>query len=164
MAEVFIALGGNVGDRRKNMEAAFAALARGPVHIVRRSRIYEAVSWGPVPQGKYYDSVVLGKTALPPHALLAELNKIETRLGRNRKREIRYGPRTIDLDILLYGRLLLRTADLEIPHRLMLKRAFVLVPLLEIAPDLVVKGIRISDALARLKSEANGVMALSDGA
>src|ERR1041384_4104872 len=132
MAEVFIALGGNVGDRRKNMEAALDALARSPIRIVARSRIYEAESWGPVPQGKYYDCVVRGKTALSPHALLHELNKIEAKLGRNRTREIRYGPRTVDLDILLYDRLQLKTPDLEIPHRLMLKRAFVLVPLMEI--------------------------------
>lgn len=164
MADVFIALGGNVGDRRKNMQAALAALAKGPVRIVARSRIYEAESWGPVPQGRYYDCVVFGKTSLPPRALLRELNKIEARLGRNRAREIRYGPRTVDLDILLYGRLRLKTADLEIPHRLMLKRAFVLVPLAEIAPRLVVKGIRISDALTRLKSEAKGVVPLPDDA
>lgn len=160
MADVFIALGGNVGDRQKNMQAALAALAKGPVRVVARSRIYEAESWGPVPQGRYYDCVVLGKTSLPPRALLRELNKIEASLGRNRTREIRYGPRTIDLDILLYGRLQIATADLEIPHRLMLKRAFVLAPLAEIAPWLMVKGIRISDALARLKSEARGVVPL----
>jgi 2-amino-4-hydroxy-6-hydroxymethyldihydropteridine diphosphokinase len=162
MAEVFIALGGNVGDRQKNMQTALAALAQGPIHLVARSRIYEAESWGPVPQGRYYDCVVFGKTALSPRALLRELNKIEARLGRNRTREIRYGPRTIDLDILLYDRLQLKTADLEIPHRLMLKRAFVLVPLAEIAPQLVVKGIKIGDALARLKSEAKGVVPLPD--
>jgi 2-amino-4-hydroxy-6-hydroxymethyldihydropteridine diphosphokinase len=162
MADVFIALGGNVGDRRKNMQAALAALASGPVHLIARSRIYEAESWGPVPQGRYYDSVVFGKTSLPPRALLRELNKIEAKLGRNRTREIRYGPRTIDLDILLYDRLRLKTADLEIPHRLMLKRAFVLVPLAEIAPRLMVQGIRIGDALARLKSEAKGVVPLPD--
>jgi 2-amino-4-hydroxy-6-hydroxymethyldihydropteridine diphosphokinase len=162
MADVFIALGGNVGDRRKNMQAALTALAKGPIRLVERSRIYEAESWGPVPQGRYYDCVVFGKTSLPPRALLRELNKIEARLGRNRAREIRYGPRTIDLDILLYGRLRLTTADLEIPHRLMLKRAFVLVPLAEIAPRLVVKGIRIGDALARLKPEAKGVVPLPD--
>jgi 2-amino-4-hydroxy-6-hydroxymethyldihydropteridine diphosphokinase len=162
MAEVFIALGGNVGDRRKNMQAALAALAKGPVRIVARSHIYEAESWGPVPQGRYYDCVVFGKTSLPPRALLRELNKVEARLGRNRTREIRYGPRTVDLDILLYDRLQLKTADLEIPHRLMLKRAFVLVPLAEIAPRLVVKGIKIGDALARLKSETKGVLPLPD--
>ena len=162
MADVFIALGGNVGNRRKNMEAALAALARSPIRLIARSRIYEADSWGPVPQGKYYDCVVRGKTSLSPHALLRELNRIEASLGRNRTREIRYGPRTIDLDILLYDRLRILASDLEIPHRLMLKRAFVLVPLAEIAPDLVVKGIRIDEALARLKSEAKGVVPLPD--
>jgi 2-amino-4-hydroxy-6-hydroxymethyldihydropteridine diphosphokinase len=162
MAEVFIALGGNVGDRQKNMEAALAALDKAPIRITARSRIYEADSWGPVPQGKYFDCVVRGKTALSPHSLLRELNKIEARLGRNRTREIRYGPRTVDLDILLYDRLRLKTPDLEIPHRLMLKRAFVLVPLAEIAPRLVVNGVPIADALSRLKSDANGVVPIPE--
>jgi 2-amino-4-hydroxy-6-hydroxymethyldihydropteridine diphosphokinase len=161
MADVFIALGGNVGDRRKNMEAALAALARSPVRIVACSRIYEAESWGPVRQGKYYDCVVRAKTSLSPHALLREVNRIEARLGRNRTREIRYGPRTIDLDILLYDRLRISAPDLEIPHRLMLKRAFVLVPLAEIAPDLMVKGIRIADVLARMK-DAKDVVPMPD--
>ena len=161
MADVFIALGGNVGDRKKNMEAALAALARIPVRIIARSHIYEAVSWGPVPQGKYCDAVVQVRTSLSPHALLRELNKIEARLGRNRTREIRYGPRTIDLDILLYGKLQIATPDLEIPHRLMLKRAFVLVPLAEIAPNLRVKGFKITDVLARMK-DAKGVVPLPD--
>jgi 2-amino-4-hydroxy-6-hydroxymethyldihydropteridine diphosphokinase len=162
MADVFIALGGNVGDRRKNMEAALDALAKAPIRITARSRIYEADSWGPVPQGKYYDCVVRGKTSLSPHALLRELNKIESRLGRNRTREIRYGPRTVDLDILLYDRLRVKLPDLEIPHRLMLKRAFVLVPLMEIAPNLVVKGIPIAEALARLDKDAKGVVPLTE--
>ena len=160
MAEVFIALGGNVGDRRKNMQAALAALEKGPVRVVARSRIYEAESWGPVPQGKYYDCVVWGKTSLPPRALLRELNKIEARLGRNRTREIRYGPRTIDLDILLYGRLRIKTAELEVPHRLMLKRAFVLVPLAEIAPDRQIGGRSVKAALAGLSTE--GIERLAD--
>jgi 2-amino-4-hydroxy-6-hydroxymethyldihydropteridine diphosphokinase len=162
MADVFIALGGNVGNRRKNMEAALAALARSPVRILACSRIYEAESWGPVPQGKYCNCVVRAKTSLLPHALLRHLNKIEASLGRNRTREIRYGPRTIDLDILLYDRLRIATADLKIPHRSMLKRAFVLVPLAEIAPNLVVKGTKIRDALARLRSDAKGVLPLPD--
>jgi len=164
MADVFIAIGGNVGNRGQNMAFALEALERGPVRITQRSKIYEADSWGPVPQGKYYDCVVRGETALDPHALLAELNKIETSLGRAREREVRYGPRTVDLDILLYGRLTLNEPDLQIPHPLMLERAFVLVPLVEIAPDLVVKDVSVREALARLKDEAKGVVPLVEPA
>ncbi len=162
MADVFIAIGGNVGDRRENMAQAIASLERGPVKIRQRSKIYEAESWGPIPQDKYYDAVIRGKTSLKPHALLEELNRIEASLGRDRSREIRYGPRTVDLDILLYDRLVMKEPDLEIPHPLMLERAFVLVPLVEIAPDLVVKGRSIREALDQLQHEAKGVVPLPE--
>jgi 2-amino-4-hydroxy-6-hydroxymethyldihydropteridine diphosphokinase len=162
MAEVFISVGGNVGNRGENMAHAIEALERGPVKIMQRSKIYEAESWGPIPQGKYYDAVVRGETSLKPHALLAELNRIEASLGRDRTREVRYGPRTVDLDILLYDQLMMKEPDLEIPHPLMLDRAFVLVPLVEIAPDLVVKGRSVRDALDHLQEEAQGVVPLPE--
>jgi len=146
------------------MARAIAALGSGPLKITKRSKIYEAESWGPIPQGKYYDAVVRGETTLNPHVLLTELNKIETSLGRDRSREIRYGPRTIDLDILLYDQIAMNEPDLEIPHPLMLERAFVLVPLVEIAPDLMVKGCPVRDALNRLKDEARGVVPLPETA
>lgn len=164
MADVFIAIGGNVGHRGQNMTRAIAALGRGSVKIMKRSTIYEAESWGPIPQGKYYDAVVRGETNLKPRALLAKLNEIETSLGRDRAREIRYGPRTIDLDILLYDQIAMNEPDLEIPHPLMLERAFVLVPLVEIAPDLIVKGCPVRDALNRLKDETRGVVPLPETA
>jgi 2-amino-4-hydroxy-6-hydroxymethyldihydropteridine diphosphokinase len=164
MADVFVAIGGNVGDRGRNMAQAIDALERGPIRITRRSRIYEAESWGPIPQGKYYDAVVRGETSLKPHALLEELNRIEASLGRDRAREVRYGPRTVDLDILLYDRIEMKEPDLEIPHPLMLERAFVLVPLVEIAPDLVVKGRSVREALDHLRDEAQGVVPLPEQA
>jgi len=160
MAEVYIAVGGNVGDRAKNMQEGLKALGEGPVKIVKRSKIYEADSWGPIPQGKYYDAVVRGETSLSPHALLEELNKIEASFGRDREKEIRYGPRPLDLDILLYDDLVLNDPDLQIPHPLMLERAFVVVPLHEIAPDLVVQGRRVKDALEKLRDEAATMVAL----
>ena len=161
MAEVYIAIGGNVGDRAKNMQEGLKALGEGPVKITKRSKIYEADSWGPIPQGKYYDAVVRGETSLSPHALLEELNKIEASFGRDREKEIRYGPRPLDLDILLYDDLVLNDPDLQIPHPLMLERAFVVVPLYEIAPDLVVQGRRVKDALEKLRDEAATMVALN---
>lgn len=160
MAEVFIAIGGNVGDRAENMARGLEALGSGPVRITQRSKIYEADSWGPIPQGKYYDAVVRGETSLSPHALLGELNKIEAALGRDRENEVRYGPRTLDLDILLYDELVLNDADLQIPHPLMLERAFVVVPLHEIAPDLVVQGCSLQSALEKLRDEATTMVAV----
>jgi 2-amino-4-hydroxy-6-hydroxymethyldihydropteridine diphosphokinase len=160
MAEVYIAIGGNVGDRAKNMAGGLKALGEGPVKITRRSKIYEADSWGPIPQGRYYDAVVKGETSLSPHELLEELNKIEAAFGRNREKEVRYGPRPLDLDILLYDDLVVNEPDLQIPHPLMLERAFVVVPLHEIAPDLVVQGRPVRAALEKLKDEAATMVAV----
>jgi 2-amino-4-hydroxy-6-hydroxymethyldihydropteridine diphosphokinase len=160
MAEVYIAIGGNIGDRAKNMAGGLKALGDGPVKITKRSKIYEADSWGPIPQGRYYDAVVKGETSLSPRELLEELNKIEASFGRDRGKEIRYGPRTLDLDILLYGDLVVDEPDLKIPHPLLLDRAFVVVPLHEIAPDLVVQGRSVRSALEKLKDEAATMVAV----
>ena len=150
MAEAFVALGSNLGDREENLTAARAALAGGVLAQSAASSIYETAPWGPVPQGRYLNQVVRGTTALPPRALLLRLLTIERALGRDRESSPRYGPRTIDLDILLYDELEWAEPDLKIPHPRLLERAFVLVPLAEIAPNLVVKGVPIRDALARI--------------
>ncbi len=153
MAEVFIGLGGNLGDRAVNLERARAALASGVLKPTAVSSLYETEPWGPVPQGRYLNQVMGAETALTPQELLTKLRAIEMGLGRNRSREQRYGPRTIDLDILLYDDVEVAEPGLEIPHPRMLERAFVLVPLFEIAPDLVVKGVAIRDALVRLDTK-----------
>ena len=150
MADVFIGLGSNLGDRAKNLALARAALARGAVTKQILSSIYETEPWGPVAQGRYLNQVLRGETALDPHDLLATLLEIERSLGRDRAREERYGPRPIDLDILLYGEGEVREPDLQIPHPRMMQRAFVLVPLAEIAPDLIVGGVPVADALGRM--------------
>lgn len=150
MPDVFIALGSNLGERRENLAAARETLAQGGVAVEAISSIYETEPWGPVPQGTYLNQVVRGVTALSPHALLAKLMEVERSLGRDRVREERYGPRTIDLDILLYDDIAVHEPDLVIPHPRMMERPFVLVPLVEIAPELVVGGVAVKDALARL--------------
>ena len=150
MTEVFIGLGSNLGDREGNLAAARSALSRGVIDIAAESSVYETEPWGPVPQGRYLNQVLRGETTLDPHGLLAALLEIERALGRDRTREQRYGPRTIDLDILRYGDREVREPDLQIPHPRMIERAFVLVPLAEIAPEIIVGGVPIADALARL--------------
>jgi 2-amino-4-hydroxy-6-hydroxymethyldihydropteridine diphosphokinase len=150
MAEVYIAIGGNTGDRAQNMTGGLKALGDGPVRITRRSKIYEADSWGPIPQGRYYDAVVRGETALSPRDLLAELNRIEKSFGRDRDKEVRYGPRPLDLDILLYNGIVVNEPE----------RAFVVVPLHEIAPDLVVQGRSVKSALEKLRDEAATMVAV----
>ena len=150
LVKVFLALGSNLGERERNLVQARETLARGVVTSPIASSIYETEPWGPVTQGRYLNQVVGGETALAPRDLLAKLLEIERMLGRDRAHEERYGPRTLDLDILLYGGREVREPDLQIPHPRMLERAFVLVPLVEIAPDLVVGGVLVAEALARL--------------
>jgi 2-amino-4-hydroxy-6-hydroxymethyldihydropteridine diphosphokinase len=162
MAEAFVALGTNLGDRAANLARARAALDGGPLKLTAQSSVYETEPWGPVAQGPYLNQVVQGTTALAPRALLAALFEIETRLGRDRSKEIRFGPRVIDLDVLLYNDLAIAEPDLEIPHPRLMERAFVLVPLAEIAPGRVVKGIKVSDALARVSSKGIALFATLD--
>jgi 2-amino-4-hydroxy-6-hydroxymethyldihydropteridine diphosphokinase len=154
MAEVFLALGSNLGDRAANLAAAREALARGVLDNLTASSIYDTEPWGPIKQGRYLNQVARGTTALAPRALLRELQKIEISLGRDRAKEERYGPRTIDLDILLYDQVELNEADLTIPHPRMTERPFVLVPLAEIAPDLEIGGVPLKHLLARLDCSA----------
>ena len=158
MARVFVALGSNLGDRERNLSRAREALSQGVVAAGASSSIYETEPWGPVAQGRYLNQVVGGETALAPRDLLAKLLEIERTLGRNRSREERYGPRTIDLDILLHGNRAVREPDLQIPHPRMLERAFVLVPLNDIASDRTIAGMRVKDALARI--DATGITRL----
>lgn len=102
-----------------------------------RSRVIETDPVGPAGQGAYLNAAALIVTTLPPEELLAALLAIERSAGRDREASIRWGPRTLDLDILLYGDLIVAEPGLTIPHPLMHERGFVLVPLAEIGPDLV---------------------------
>lgn len=133
MPLVYLALGSNLGDRATHLEAARAALAR-KMTLQRASRIYETPPWGYVKQPAFLNQVVAADTALGPEALLTYLKYLEAELGR--EPSFRYGPRVIDLDILFYGSLVLETPHLVIPHPRLHERAFVLVPLAEIAPNL----------------------------
>lgn len=150
MPEVYIALGSNLGERERNLAAARDALSRSAMEIERASSIYETEPWGPGPQERYLNQVVRGPTRLAPRDLLDRLMDIERGLGRDRTKGERFGPRVIDLDILLYGDVAVDEPDLQIPHPRMMERAFVLVPLTEIAPDMAVGGAPVADALARL--------------
>ena len=154
MADVFIALGSNLGDRGGNLAAARKALASGGIERLVASSIYDTQPWGPVKQGRYLNQVVRGATELVPHELLAKLQEIERSLGRDRTQEERFGPRNIDLDILLYDGLEIQDADLTIPHPRMKERAFVLIPLVEIAPAIEIGGVAATDLLARIDRSA----------
>lgn len=134
---VFLSIGSNLGAREQNLERALAALEQQHIHVVSRSSIYETEPQDVVQQPWFLNMVVECQTNCFPLQLLAALQKIERELGRVRGAgAIRRGPRTIDIDILLFGSVVMNTPQLTIPHPRMLERRFVLEPLLEIAPNL----------------------------
>ncbi len=129
----YLGLGSNLGDRLANLQAAAAALPPA-ARVLRASRVYETPPWGYAEQPAFLNQVLEIDTALPPLELLGVLKDIEASLGRTPT--FRYGPRLIDLDILLYNSQALELPGLSIPHPRLSERAFVLVPLAELAPDL----------------------------
>ncbi len=151
---VYIALGTNLGERLANLESAIAALAP-EVRVRAESPVYETPPWGYADQPAFLNMVVEAETDLDPGALLGHLKRLEAELGR--VESFRYGPRRIDLDILFYDDLILDTPPLVIPHPRLHERAFVLVPLADLAPELVhpVLGRHISELLEDV--DASGI-------
>lgn len=136
MARVYIGLGSNLAEPRRQLEAALAALARLPhCQLIAVSSLYASDPLGPPDQPRYVNAAAALDCELAPLELLDALQAIEREQGRERKAE-RWGPRTLDLDILLFGDLQLDEERLTVPHYHMHARAFVLYPLAEIAPDL----------------------------
>jgi 2-amino-4-hydroxy-6-hydroxymethyldihydropteridine diphosphokinase len=149
VAEALIALGGNVGDVRETLARAIAALCDGTaVRLVARSSDYRTPPWGNTAQPPFVNCAIVAATELAPLALLAHAQTVEKAFGRDRAREQRWGPRTLDIDLIAYDELTLDTPGLTLPHPRALERGFVLMPLGEIAPDRRIAGMRIADALA----------------
>ncbi|MGH8232848.1 MAG: 2-amino-4-hydroxy-6-hydroxymethyldihydropteridine diphosphokinase [Rhodanobacteraceae bacterium] len=159
MPEAYVALGSNLDDPTVQVERGFEALARLPhTTLQARSRLYRTPPWGVVDQPDFINAVASLETALAPRDLLEALLAIETRAGR--VRGARYGPRTLDLDLLLYGDSPVRESGMEIPHPRLHERSFVLLPLADLAPDLEVPGHgRVADLLARV--DASGCTPLA---
>jgi 2-amino-4-hydroxy-6-hydroxymethyldihydropteridine diphosphokinase len=153
VATAWIGLGSNVGDRRALLRRAIAALEREPqVEVQAVSSIRETEPVGYLDQPRFLNAVARVSTDLPPRALLERLLEIERRLGRARTGP-RFGPRTIDLDLLLYGAEEIAEPGLEVPHPRLHERAFVLEPLVELDPTLVVpRRGSVQTLLARIKS------------
>jgi len=133
MARAYIGLGSNLGDRQALLRAALSALRDAGVVILRTSRFVETLPVGKTDQPNFLNASAALDTELPPRDLLALLQRIETSLGRVRGE--RWGPRRLDLDLLLYEDQVIREAGLEVPHPRMHERRFVLEPLADIAPD-----------------------------
>src|ERR1700716_3745621 len=150
MAEALVALGGNVGNVRDTLDRAIAALCDGAdVRLRARSADYLTPPWGIEDQPPFVNLCIAVDTGLTPHALLARAPAVERSLGRDRAREQRWGPPPIDIDLIAYDDLALAEPDLTLPHPRLLERAFVLVPLAEIAPARIIAGVRADEALKR---------------
>ena len=161
MASAIIALGGNVGDVRTTFRKAIAnicGMTQGV--LLTRSSDYATPPWGDDQQADFINACVEIETSLDPHALLFTLHKIEAKFGRDRAHERRWGPRTLDLDLIAYDDVRIDQPGLTLPHPRLFERAFVLVPLAEIAPDRMIAGRRVRDALAVLATA--GITRLPD--
>jgi 2-amino-4-hydroxy-6-hydroxymethyldihydropteridine diphosphokinase len=135
MNNVYLLIGGNVGNRRQNLQQAIIALNRSCGTIVQQSAIYETAAWGKTDQQAFLNQALLLETSFTPPALLEHILEAETSLGRVRQE--RYGPRIIDIDILFFNNDIVRQPALTIPHPQVQNRRFALEPLHEIAPHLV---------------------------
>jgi len=134
MIHVFLGIGTNLGDRKRNLQEARAALSQ-RLEILKESSIYQTAPWGYLDQPAFLNQVIEAQTALSSLNLLDFLKQTENQLGR--QANFRFGPRLIDLDILFYGNRIIQTPRLQVPHPRLTERAFVLIPLAEIAPEFV---------------------------
>ena len=134
MSIAYIGLGTNLGDRKENLSKAIEAISL-KMSISKQSSLYETTAWGYTDQPDFLNQVIQVETDLSPLRLLNFLKKTEVKLGR--VENFRYGPRLIDIDILFYDDLVITTSRLQIPHPMLPERAFVLVPLNEIAPGYI---------------------------
>ncbi len=141
---VYLSLGSNVGDRAKNLRAAIAALAEAGVRVTKISAFYETEPVDFLEQAWFLNCAVEGETEVPALELMRALRGIESRLG-SKKLEAK-GPRLIDMDILLYGLETIDAPELQVPHPRMHLRRFVMVPLAEIAPDVMHPGMKMTVA------------------
>ncbi|MGY8664586.1 2-amino-4-hydroxy-6-hydroxymethyldihydropteridine diphosphokinase [Bradyrhizobium sp. UFLA05-109] len=161
MASAIIALGGNVGDVRETFKDAISDICgTAPGRLIARSSDYSTPPWGDEAQASFINACIEIETSLDPHELLSVLQRVEQSFGRTRAKERRWGPRTLDLDLIAYDDVSLQTPELTLPHPRLFERAFVLVPLAEIAADRVIGGIRVRDGLASVSTQ--GIERLSD--
>ena len=152
MTRAYVGLGGNLGDREGTLRRALEHLSAEPsIVVVRTSRFRETEPVGLREQPPFLNAVACLETELPPRVLLTRLLGVERALGRTRDGP-RFGPRTVDLDLLLYGDAVIDEPGLRVPHPRLHERRFVLEPLAELDPDLDVPGRgRVSDLLAKLE-------------
>jgi 2-amino-4-hydroxy-6-hydroxymethyldihydropteridine diphosphokinase len=151
--EALLALGGNIGNTRALLDRAIAMLCRGKdIKLTARSSDYLTPPWGMKYQPPFVNLCIAIETTLTPYKLLERTQEIELKLGRDRLAEKRWGPRTVDIDILSYGDVKMNDRNLTLPHPFLFERGFVLVPLAEIAGEKVIAGKRVKDAAHRVET------------
>ncbi len=155
---VFLGLGSNLGDREKNLTRGLQFLEEGGFSVTARSSLYETEPVGGPPQGPYLNQAIRGETDLAPEALLAACLHVEAELGRVRRE--RFGPRTLDIDILLYGDLVQDAPRLEIPHPRLHDRLFVLIPLAEVSGSAIHPRLGLTIATLRARCSDRSSVAL----
>jgi 2-amino-4-hydroxy-6-hydroxymethyldihydropteridine diphosphokinase len=153
MTEALLALGGNVGNSRAILDRAVTLLCDGKdVRLTARSSDYFTPPWGFKYQPPFINLCIAVDTVLSPRELLARAQEVELKLGRDRAHEKRWGPRTADIDIIAYGDLEIVEPGLILPHPRLFERAFVLLPLAEIAGDRIIAGRNLREALAKVNT------------
>jgi 2-amino-4-hydroxy-6-hydroxymethyldihydropteridine diphosphokinase len=161
MSAALIGMGGNVGDVKATLDAAIDEFCDGnSIRLVRRSANYLTKPWGVEDQPMFINLCLQVETELPPLKLLQRALEVETRFGRDRAREQRWGQRRLDIDLLAYDEVALDLAGLQLPHPRMKARAFVVIPLVEIAPDWRIDGETVREIAAKL--DASDVQRLAD--
>jgi 2-amino-4-hydroxy-6-hydroxymethyldihydropteridine diphosphokinase len=161
MASALIALGGNVGDVRATFKKAIADTCRlAEAALLARSSDYATPPWGDEQQARFVNACIEIETGLAPLALLKVLQSVEQAFGRERSKQRRWGPRSLDLDLIAYDDVAIDLPELTLPHPRLFERAFVLVPLAEIAPDRLIAGRSVRAALSALSIE--GIERLPD--
>lgn len=152
IAEIGIGLGSNIGNKAANIRRAMALLtADGRVKLKKMSSLYRTLPWGFAEQDFFANACALVESELSPMQLLDLAKEIETRMGR--EKTIHWGPRLIDIDLLFYGDETMASPRLILPHKELFNRAFVLVPLAEIAPYVQIEGVSIAQAAAAINKE-----------
>jgi 2-amino-4-hydroxy-6-hydroxymethyldihydropteridine diphosphokinase len=161
MASALIALGGNVGDVRTTFKRAVADICRmAEAALLAQSSDYTTPPWGDEQQARFINACIEIETGLAPLALLKVLQSVEQAFGRERSKQRPWGPRTLDLDLIAYDDVAMELPELTLPHPRLFERAFVLVPLAEIAPDRLIAGRSVRTALAALSTD--GIERLPD--
>jgi 2-amino-4-hydroxy-6-hydroxymethyldihydropteridine diphosphokinase len=162
MASAVIALGGNVGDVRATFKEAIADICSlAHASLRARSSDYKTPPWGETQQAPFINACIEIETGLAPRPLLSIMQQTERKFGRDRTKETRWGPRTLDLDLIAYDDIAMTEPELTLPHPRLFERAFVLVPLAEIAPERLIAGRSVRSALAQVSRE--GIERLPDG-